>query len=278
MNFISAGKDSSGRQVKLFYQDWGHGKPVVLIHGWPVTSAMWEYQSAELPKHGLRVVAYDRRGFGQSSKPWNGYDYDSFADDLKHLLDELDLQDVMLVGFSMGGGEICRYMSRHKGARVARVALVGAVPPFLLKTADNPEGVDHSVFDGIIDGIDKDRPDFLGNFGKLFFGVGVVGTTVSDATLQWTTNLAMQASHRATVECVRAWSATDFRKDLASITVPTLIIHGDNDSTVPAAISADRMAKALPKAEYKRYKDAPHGLYVTHKDELTRDLAVFAKG
>ncbi|MDB5988573.1 MAG: alpha/beta hydrolase [Nevskia sp.] len=278
MNFISAGKDSSGKQVKLFYQDWGHGKPVVLIHGWPVTHAMWEYQSAELPKHGLRVIAYDRRGFGQSSKPWDGYDYDTFADDLKALLDELDLHDVTLVGFSMGGGEIARYMSRHHGARISRVALVGAVTPFLLKTADNPEGVDHSVFDGMIAGVDQDRPDFLSNFGKLFFGVGVIGTTVSEATLAWTTALALPASHRATVECIRAWSATDFRKDLAAIKVPTLIIHGDNDSTVPAPISADRVAKALPKAEYKRYKDAPHGLYVTHKEQLNRDLLAFAKG
>jgi non-heme chloroperoxidase len=174
MNFIKAGTDSQGHPIELFYQDLGQGSPVVLIHGWPLDSQSWEHQLLELPQHGLRVIAYDRRGFGKSSKPWDGYDYDTFADDLKAVLDELDLQNVTLVGFSMGGGEIARYISRHNGARVAKVAFVSAVTPFMLKTDDNPSGVDKSTFDEMIEGVKKDRADFLADFGKKFFGVGLL--------------------------------------------------------------------------------------------------------
>jgi pimeloyl-ACP methyl ester carboxylesterase len=239
---------------------------------------MWEHQLLALPAHGLRVIAYDRRGFGASSKPWEGYDYDTLADDLKALLDGLDLKDVTLVGFSMGGGEVARYMARHRGARVKKVAFISAVTPFLQKTEDNPDGVDESVFNGMIDGIKKDRPDFLTTFGKHFFNVGLLRHPVSDATLEWTRSLALPASPKATVDCVRAFAGTDFREDLKSLTAPTLIVHGDADNTVPIKVSGARTAQMLPGAQYKVYEGAPHGLYITHNEELSRDLVAFIKG
>jgi pimeloyl-ACP methyl ester carboxylesterase len=278
MSTIEVGQGAENQKVELFFQDIGHGQPVVLIHGWPVSHAMWEHQMLELPAHGLRVIAYDRRGFGNSSKPWEGYDYDTFADDLKALLDQLDLQDVVLVGFSMGGGEVARYMSRHGGARVKKVAFISAVTPFMRKTADNPDGVDDSVFQQMIDGLKKDRPDFLTTFGKHFFNVGMLRHPVSDATLEWTRSLALPASPKATIDCVRAFSGTDFREDLKSIGVPVLIVHGDADQTVPIKASGALTAKALPGAQYKVYDGAPHGLYITHKDDLNRDLVSFIKG
>ncbi len=275
MNTIAAGKDSNGTPIELSYTDLGSGRPVVLIHGWPLSHAMWEHQLRELPNHGLRVIAYDRRGFGHSTKPWSGYDYDTLADDLKAVLDQLDLRDVTLVGFSMGGGEVARYMSRHDGARVSRIVLVSAVTPFLLKTDDNPDGVDQSVFDGMTAGLVKDRPNFLASFGEKFYGVGLLSQPVSEATLQWSQMLALQASPKATLECVRAFSATDFRGDIATIRVPTLIIHGSKDQTVPAPVSADRVAAMLPQARYKVYEGAPHGLMITNNEELTDDLRAF---
>ena len=277
MNFIKAGTDASGNPIQLVYQDWGTGKPVVLIHGWPVSHEMWEYQSLELPKHGYRTIAYTRRGFGQSSKPWDGYDYDTLSDDLKAVLESLDLNEVTLVGFSMGGGEIARYMSRHGGTRVSKVVFVSAVPPFLLKTPDNPTGADQSVFDEIVEGLKKDRPDFLGGFGKKFYGVGVLSSPVSEATLDWTQMLALAAAPKATIDCVRSFSATDFRSDLKTIRVPTLIIHGDADQTVPIAASGEQTAKLIPHAQFLKYEGAPHGLFITEKDRLSRDLVAFIK-
>ena len=277
MSFIDTGKTENGQPIKLFYQDLGSGSPIVLIHGWPLSSASWEYQLAALPAQGFRVVAYDRRGFGQSDKPWHGYDYNSFADDLKAVLDGLDLKDVTLAGFSMGGGEVARYMSRHSGARVKRVAFIAAVTPYLLKDDSNPEGVDKSVFDGMVEGLEADRFHFLTGFGKKFYNVGLLNKPVSEETLQWSQSLALPASPKATVDCVRAFSGTDFRGDLKTITVPTLIIHGEDDQTVPIAVSAERTAALMPQAQFIRYTDAPHGLNITHKDQLTADLAAFAR-
>ncbi|WP_080058140.1 alpha/beta fold hydrolase [Spirosoma aerolatum] len=275
MSYIKAGTDSSGNDVKLFYQDLGAGTPVVLIHGWPLGHEMWDYQLAELPAHGIRVVTYDRRGFGKSSQPWDGYDYDTMADDLKAVLDELDLKNVTLVGFSMGGGEVARYMSRHGGARVAKVAFVSAVTPYLLKTDDNPDGVDQSVFDEILDGLQKDRADFLQTFGKQFYGVNLISKPVSQAHLDGDFARAYVASHRATVECAKAFAMTDFRDDLAQIQVPALVIHGDSDKTVPIEASGERTANALPTAQYIVYDGAPHGLFMTEKDRLNEDLISF---
>lgn len=278
MGIMQVNQSGNGQPVELFYQDLGSGKPVVLIHGWPVSHAMWEYQMLELPKHGLRVIAYDRRGFGESSKPWDGYDYDTMADDLKGLLDGLDLQDVTLVGFSMGGGEVARYMARHSGARVGKVVFLSAVTPFMLKTADNPDGVDAAIFNEIADGLQKDRPDFLAAFGKKFFNVGLLKHPVSQATLEWSLHLALQASPKATLDCANAFSQTDFRNDLKAVTVPALVIHGEADQTVPLKVSAPRTVELLKSAQYKTYSDAPHGLFVTHKDQLNQDLVAFING
>ncbi|GAB2966426.1 alpha/beta hydrolase [Hymenobacter coalescens] len=277
MSYLKVGQDAQGRDVNLFYQDWGQGDPVILIHGWPADHQMWEHQSHALPHYGKRVIAYDRRGFGKSDKPWNGYDYDTLADDLKALIEGLNLQNVTLVGFSMGGGEVARYMSRHGGARVSKVALVSAVTPYLLKTDDNPDGVDQSTFDDIIEGLRKDRPDFLQTFGKQFYGVGVISHPVSQATLDWMQMLCLQGAPHATEECVKAFSGTDFRQDLQSITVPTLIIHGTDDQTVPIKNSGDRTAQMLPQATYIRYDGEPHGLFATAegKNRLTDDLLEF---
>ncbi len=261
--------------TSLFYNDWGAGKPVVLIHGWPLHADMWEYQSVFLASHGFRVITYDRRGFGRSSQPWAGYDYDTFADDLKALLDKLDLQDVTLAGFSMGGGEVARYIGRHAGARVSKAVLISAVTPYLVKTADNPEGVDRSVFDQMIAGLEKDRPNFLSTFGKAFFGAGLLNFTVTAEILQWAANMALAGSAKATLDCVRAFSEADFRGDLARFRVPTLIIHGDSDGTVPAEKSARRAAALVPGAVLKEYAGAPHGLFFTEKDRLNRDLLEF---
>ncbi|WP_133272005.1 alpha/beta fold hydrolase [Hymenobacter radiodurans] len=275
MSYIKAGPDAQGNPVKLHYTDLGQGTPVVLIHGWPLSYESWEYQLNELPKHGLRVTAYSRRGFGNSDKPWDGYDYDTFADDLKAVLDELNLNNVTLVGFSMGGGEVARYMSRHGGARVSKVVFVSAVTPYLLKTDDNPDGVDKSVFDDMIENINKDRFDFLSSFGKKFYGVGVISHPVSQATLDWTQALAQFGSPRATEQCVRAFGGTDFRQDLQNIKVPALVIHGEDDQTVPIKNSGARMQQYLPHATYIEYSGGPHGVFITDKDKLNRDLLQF---
>jgi pimeloyl-ACP methyl ester carboxylesterase len=262
--------------TEIFYKDWGSGKPVVLIHGWPVNADMWEYQAPVLAEAGYRVVSYDRRGFGRSGQPWSGYDYDTMTGDLAALLDELDLRDVTLVGFSMGGGEVARYLSRHgaKG-RVSKAVLVAAAVPFLVKTADNPDGVDRSTFDQMVDGVKADRPHFLAGFGKQFFGAGLLNFTVTNEILDWSLMMALQASPKATVDCVRAFSETDFRADLAAITVPTLIIHGDADATVPPEVSARRAATMIPGATLVEYPGAPHGLFFTEKDRLNQDLIGF---
>lgn len=267
----------TGDGTRLYVKDWGSGRPVVLIHGWPLDADMWEYQQPALTEAGFRTVAYDRRGFGRSDQPWTGYDYDTFADDLKAVLDKLDLQDVALVGFSMGGGEIARYMSRHGGARVSRAVLVSAVPPYLLKSADHPDGIDRSVFDGMIDGLKRDRPHFLANFAKTFFGVGVFSSPSSTELIDWTGSLAMLASPKATADCVRAFGGTDFRGDLAHFKVPTLVIHGDADQIVPVDISGRAAAAAIPGARFIPYEGAPHAVPFTHAERLTADLLDFLR-
>ncbi len=264
--------------AELFYNDWGHGRPVVLIHGWPLDADMWEYQATYLAAHGCRVIAYDRRGFGRSTQTWEGYNYDQLADDLKSVMDTLDLRDATLVGFSMGGGEVARYLRRHGASRVAKTVLVSAVTPFMLKTPDNPEGVDRSVFDGMIQGIEKDRPNFLANFGKVFFGVGVLSSPVSSELLTWAQTMAMLASPKATVDCVTAFGETDFREDMAAFTMPTLIVHGDADKTVPIDASGRRAATLIPHARMHVYEGAPHALVFTEKDRLNEDLLGFING
>ena len=259
----------------LFYNDWGSGSPIVLIHGWPLNADMWEYQMSALAARGHRVVAYDRRGFGRSSQLWDGYDYNTFADDLKAVIDHLKLTGVTLVGFSMGGGEVARYMSRHQGANVSKAVLVSAVTPHLLKTPDNPNGADQGLFDDMVGQLKADRPHFLATFGKQFFGAGLLNFTVTHEILDWSQNLAMMASPKATIDCVRAFSETDFRGDIGAFQVPTLIIHGDADAIVPIEISGRAVARMIKNGALNEYAGAPHGLFFTHKERLTNDLLVF---
>lgn len=275
MPFINTQPNALGNSVKLFYEDLGTGKPVVFIHGWPLNHEMWEYQLAELPKHGLRCIAYDRRGFGKSDRPWEYYDYDTLADDLKAVLEQLDLRQVTLVGFSMGGGEIARYIGKYGTERLEKVVLISAVTPFMLQTNDNTEGVPKENFDDMVNKLSQDRPAFLADFGKKFYGVTLLSHPVSQQLLDWNLMLCLMSSPKATVDCVRSFSETDFRNDVPQITVPTLIIHGDADKTVPIAISGNKTAALLPHATYKVYEDAPHGLFITEKEQLNADLMAF---
>jgi pimeloyl-ACP methyl ester carboxylesterase len=269
-------KAADGAQI--FYREHGQGTPVVLIHGWPLNGDMWEYQVPALVEAGHRVITYDRRGFGHSEQSWTGYDYDTFADDLKALLDQLDLNGVSLVGFSMGGGEIARYVGRHGTARLAKAVLVSAVTPFMLQTPEHENGAPRSTFDEIVEGLRDDRPHFLAGFGKTFFGVGLLTSPVSDEMLDWAQVHALKASPKGTIDCVRAFSETDFRADLPKLTIPTLVIHGDDDQTVPIDISGREAVKLIPGARLKEYEGAPHGLFITHKEMLNADLVAFLRG
>lgn len=269
-----ATRDGASLHVKTM----GDGPPVVLIHGWPLTGDMWEYQTLALIEAGYRVITYDRRGFGHSSHPATGYDYDIFADDLADILDHYDIQGASLIGFSMGGGEIARYLSRHGAGRVARVALVSSVVPYLLEDDSNPDGVSIGVFQDLKDQSRKDRFAFLQTFAKTFYGVGWVSSPVSQGLLDWTFALAIMASPKATIDCIDAFSTTDFRPDLAAFTVPTLIIHGTADKTVPIDPTGRAAASGIPHATFIEYDGEPHGLFATVPDRLNADLIDFLRG
>lgn len=275
MKYITTRDTTTGEEVELSYKDYGQGRPVVLIHGWPLSKDMWEYQLDDLVNAGLRVIKYDRRGFGKSSKPWNGYDYDTLTEDLNAIIEQLDLRDAVLVGFSMGGGEAVRYLNKYGNSRVSKLVLVSAVTPFMLKTADNPDGVDESVFAEMLSKIKEDRIAFLDDFGKKFFSVSLVSHPVSTPLLEYYRMLAAVASPRATQQCAMAFSQTDFRNDVESINVPTLIIHGDDDKTVPIEVSSERTARMIPESQYVVYRGAPHGLFYTHRERLNQDLIQF---
>ncbi|MGI4855018.1 MAG: alpha/beta fold hydrolase [Janthinobacterium lividum] len=262
-------------KTAIYYYDWGTGAPVVLIHGWPLTSASWESQARVLAENGYRVIAYDRRGFGRSDWAATGYEYNTLASDVNDLLEALDLHGVTLVGFSMGGGEVARYLGTYGSARVSKAVLISAVTPYLLQTDDNPDGVPKKTFDDMVDNLKKDRPDFLKTFGKMFYGYSLMHHTVSEAMLEFTQSMAMTASPDATIKLVRAWSETDFRSDLAKITIPMLVIHGTGDDTVPIDKSARRAVGLLANAELLEYDGAPHGLNATEPDKLNADLLAF---
>ncbi|OYQ37536.1 alpha/beta hydrolase [Flavobacterium cyanobacteriorum] len=272
----SVSLSGSAEEVTIYYQDIGRGKPVILIHGWPLNHQMWEYQLNELPRYNIRVIAYDRRGFGLSSRPWEGYDYDTFAADLRALIVHLNLTGVTLAGFSMGGGEVARYLAKfNDDGRVTRAVLVSSVTPYLLKTDNNPSGLPQGQFDSIREQLEDNRPKFLAQFSKMFYGVNLFSHPVSDEILQHDLMLAMQASGYSTIKAMQAWSATDFRDDLKNINIPVLIIHGKQDQTVPVTASSDLTAKMIPNAAYIVYDDAPHGLYYTHKHKFNEDLIEF---
>ena len=277
MHYINAKDPRTNEEVRLSYNTYGSGRPIVLIHGWPSSKEMWEYQLDDLIGAGLRVVKYDRRGFGKSDKPWEGYDYDTFAADLRAILEGLDLRDAILVGFSMGGGEVARYISTYGTDRVSKVVLISSVLPFMAKTDDNPDGVPTETFTGMAEKIREDRIGFLDDFGKQFFGQGLISRPLSTPLLDHFRDLASHASQRSTLEAAKAFAHTDFRSDLRALeTVPTLIIHGDADKIVPIEASSRRTALALPNATYLVYEGAPHGLFYTNREQLNRDLILFA--
>jgi len=263
--------------TQLNFEDWGQGRPVVLIHGWPLSGAMWEHQAVALAESGCRVIAYDRRGFGRSSQPWSGYDYDTLSGDLAGLIEALELRDVGLAGSSMGGGEVLRYLTRYGALkRVSRVALVSSVTPLLRHSPDNPKGVSAETFQDMIEQLRDDRPRFLAEFSRQFYGVGLLSSPVSDERLQADFQVAMSASPKATVECVTAFSDTDFRADLPALAdLPTLVVHGNEDKTVPIDPTARALKAAVPSVQLVEYEGAPHGLVVTDRRRLCRDLVGF---
>jgi non-heme chloroperoxidase len=274
MPYVTVGKENSGN-IDLYYEDHGSGKPVVLIHGYPLSGASWEKQIGPLLAAGHRVITFDRRGFGKSSQPTTDYNYDTFAEDLHKVVTQLGLQDFALVGFSMGGGEVARYIGKYGSKGVSGAVFIGAVPPFLLKTADNPEGVDGSVFEGIQKAVAADRYAFFTEFFKNFYNTDVLlGKRVSEQAVQSSWNAAAGSSATASLACVPTWHE-DFRKDLTRVDVPTLVIHGDADRIVPISAAGSRIAKLIKGARLMVVKDGPHCVTWTHAEEVNRELAGF---
>jgi non-heme chloroperoxidase len=273
-SYIHVGQENS-TPIELYYEDHGSGKPVVLIHGWPLSGASWEKQVAALLPAGHRVITYDRRGFGKSSQPATGYDYDTFADDLHKLLTTLELRDVALVGFSMGAGEVARYVGKYGSERVRKAVFIAGVPPFLLKTSDNPVGVDGSVFEGIKKAITADRLAFLSEFLANFYNFDILGgKRVTDKVVQANWNVAAGASAKGTLDCVTAW-VTDFRKDLRRVDVPALVIHGDADRILPIASTGIPLSKSVKGARLITLEGGPHGVLWTHADQVNSALVDF---
>ena len=275
MNYIETNKDATGTPIRIYYNDYGAGKPIILIHGWPLSNDMWEYQINDLVNSGHRVIAYDRRGFGKSSKPWDGYDYDTMTDDLKALIDQLKLEDITLIGFSMGGGEVVRYFSKHAGKGVTKVVLISSITPYMLKTDTNPDGVPQEMFDTMSEKMKQDRIGFIDDFGKTFFGVSMLSKPLSTPLLEYYRMLCSFASPRATQECAKAFATTDFRAEMHTVNVPTLIIHGDEDNTVPITPTGKESAKLIPDNAMLIYEGAPHGLFYTEREKLNADLITF---
>jgi non-heme chloroperoxidase len=264
--------------TQIYYKDWGSGQPIVFSHGWPLSADAWESQMLFLADHGYRCIAHDRRGHGRSSQPWNGNDMDTYADDLAELLKDLDLNNATLIGHSTGGGEVARYIGRHGAARVAKAALIAAVPPLMLKTDNNPDGLPIEVFDGIRTGSLANRAQLYQDFASgPFFGFNRPGAKISQGMIDSFWFQGMQAGHKNTFDCIKAFSETDFTEDLKKIDVPTLIVHGDDDQIVPIKAAAIAAAKLVKNATLKIYPGAPHGLPDTHKDLLNAALLSFLK-
>ena len=274
---ITVGQEN-GQDIVLHFDDHGSGRPVVLIHGYPLDGRSFEKQERLLLQAGLRVITYDRRGFGKSSQPSTGYDYDTLAADLKALLDALDLSDIVLAGFSMGTGEVTRYLGRYGSSRVSKAVLMGAIPPFLLKTADNPEGVDGAVFDGIKNAVVADRPAYFKDFFDNFFNVDMYGgTRISDQAWQAAFTSALFASPLAAHDCVDAW-LTDFREDVARIDVPTLLVHGDADRILPYESTAARLPALMKDLTVVTVEGGPHNIAWTHPEVVNPALLDFVRG
>jgi non-heme chloroperoxidase len=264
--------------VSLYYEDHGRGQPIVLIHGWPLSHRMWESQIHALVAAGFRCIAYDRRGFGESDRPASGYDYDTFTADLHAIITTLDLTNVILAGFSMGGGEVARYIGTHGSARIAKTMLISAVPPFLLQTADSPTGAPMAVFESFMASASANRPAFLANFLLTFFNYSPADTSFPPGLMDFAQWISFGASSVATVECIRAFGTTDFRGDLTKFTMPTLVMHGSADQNVPFEASSKLTAAMVPGAKLVVIDGAPHGLTMTHAAQVNAAMIEFAKG
>lgn len=263
--------------TQLYVKDWGQGRPVILLHGWPLSADSWDDAAVALAEAGMRAIAYDRRGFGRSEQPWHGYDYDTLTDDLADVMAATGATEAALVGFSMGGGEVARYMSRYGGKGVIKAGLIASVVPYLLQTGDNPAGVPQGIFDEMTKGMKEDRARFFAGFFKDFFGVSMLDRPVSSEVLDAAWNVAMTAGLRPTLSCAAAFASTDFRPDLRSFTVPTLIVHGTADKTVPIDASARQAAAGIAGARLLEYDGGPHGLFASHKERLISDLVSFLR-
>lgn len=276
MNYISVGKENS-TSIKLYYKDWGSGQPVVFSHGWPLNADAWEDQMLFLGAHGYRCIAHDRRGYGRSSQPWNGNDMDTYADDLATLVETLDLKNVIHVGHSTGGGEVARYIGRHGTKRVAKAVLIGSVTPLMLKTAANPGGLPIKIFDEIRANVLADRSQFFKDLTIPFYGANRPGAKVSQGLRDSFWLQGMQAGFKGVMNCIKAFSETNFTEDLKKFDVPTLILHGDDDQIVPIGASAQLSYKIVKGATLRIYPGAPHGMCSTLKDQVNEDLLAFFK-
>jgi pimeloyl-ACP methyl ester carboxylesterase len=273
MPYVTASDDT-----QLYYKEWGRGRPVVLLHGWPLNADSWDDHALALADAGHRVIAYDRRGFGRSSQPWSGYDYDTLTDDLRSVFKHCQISEASLVGFSMGGGEVARYMTKYNGAGVVQAGLIASIVPSKLKTDDNPHGTELKALEETTAGILKDRPKFFAEFVKKFYGVETAEHPVSEEVLQWSLNVTMQAGLKPTLACIDSIFKTDFRPDLASFKVPTLIIHGTADQNVSIDSSARPAAQGIRNSKLIEYEGSAHGLLATDKQRITDHLLAFLKG
>lgn len=265
------------KNYSIYYEDFGQGQPVILIHGWPLSGKSWEPQVGALLDAGYRVITYDRRGFGKSQPSLDAYDYNGLTADLEELISNLDLQNVVLVGFSMGGGEVVRYLTNNGADNVDKVALISSIIPLVKQKDDNPDGVPEKDLNEILENLKKDRVTFLEGFHKNFYNYGILSQSVSQAQLNYDWSIASQASPIATIKCAESWANTDFRPELQNVTVPTLIVHGDDDQIVPIKTAGEQAAKGIVNNQYHVISGAPHGLNVTHADELNQILINFLK-
>lgn len=277
MGYITVGKENN-QDIQLYYKDWGSGQPIVFSHGWPLSADAWEDQMFFLANHGYRCIAHDRRAHGRSSQPWKGQDLDTYADDLAALVKALNLKDAIHVGHSTGGGEVTRYIGRHGTKNVKKAVLIGAIPPLMIKTSNNPGGLPKDVFDELRRNVQVDRAQFFRDLSAPFYGANRPGAKVSQGLRDFFWLQGMLCGINASYDCIKAFSETDCTEDLKKFDIPTLIIHGEDDQIVPIADSALLSAKLIKNAQLKIYKGAPHGLCSTRKDDVNADLLAFIKG